>query len=102
LSEIALTKLDILDALDTVKICVAYEIDGKRVEQMPYHQTDFHKAEPVYEEFAGWNTDISGCTEPGDLPPAAQDYVRAIERHTGVPVSVIGVGPGRKQFLHWS
>ncbi len=102
LSDLALTKLDILDALETVKICVAYEIEGRRVETMPYHQTDFHKARPIYEELPGWQTDISECTEPGDLPQAAQDYVRAIERYVGVPVSVIGVGPGRRQYVHWS
>lgn len=102
LSEIALTKLDILDALETVKICVAYEIDGQRVEKMPYHQTDFHKAKPIYEEMPGWQTDISECTEPGDLPEAAQNYIRALERHVGVPVSIMGVGPGRRQFVHWN
>ena len=102
LSDIALTKLDILDQLDTIKMCVAYEIDGKRVESMPYHQTDFHKAKPIYEEVPGWKTDISECTEQGDLPKEAQDYVRLIEAQVGVPVSIIGVGPGRRQFVHWN
>jgi adenylosuccinate synthase len=102
LSDIALTKLDILDQLDTIKMCVAYEIDGKRVESMPYHQTDFHNAKPIYEEVPGWKTDISECTEAGDLPKEAQDYVRMIEAQVGVPVSIIGVGPGRRQFVHWN
>ena len=102
LSEIALTKLDILDALDTVKVCVAYEIDGRRVETMPYHQSDFHKARPIYEELPGWNTDISECTEPGQLPAEAQAYVRLLEQQVGVPVSIIGVGPGRSQYVHWN
>ena len=102
LSEIALTKLDILDALNTVKVCVAYEIDGERVETMPYHQSEFHKARPIYEELPGWQTDISECREPGDLPAAAQAYVRLLEERVGVPVSIIGVGPGREQYVHWN
>ncbi|MEM7288574.1 MAG: adenylosuccinate synthase [Actinomycetota bacterium] len=102
LSEIALTKLDILDALATVKVCVAYEIDGERVEHMPYHQSEFHKARPIYEELPGWQTDISECREPGDLPAAAQAYVRLLEERVGVPVSIIGVGPGRSQYVHWN
>ena len=101
LTEIALTKLDVMDALETVKICVAYEIDGQRVEKMPYHQTDFHKAVPIYEEMPGWQTDISEITNPSDLPQAAKDYVVAIEKHCGIPVSLIGVGPGRKQYVNW-
>ncbi len=102
LSEIALTKLDILDALNTVKVCVAYEIDGERVETMPYHQSEFHKAKPIYEELPGWQSDISGAREPGDLPAAAQAYVRLLEERVGVPVSIIGVGPGREQYVHWN
>ncbi len=101
LTEIALTKLDVMDTLETVKICVAYDIDGQRTEKMPYHQTDFHKAIPIYEEMPGWQTDITAITDPNDLPKAAQDYVTAIEQHTGVPVSLIGVGPGRKQYVNW-
>src|SRR5205823_2177821 len=62
LTEIFLTKLDILDPLPTIKVCVAYEIDGERVTSMPYHQSDLHKAVPVYEELPGWQTDITGCT----------------------------------------
>ena len=102
LSEIALTKLDILDALATVKVCVAYEIDGERVENMPYHQSEFHKAKPIYEELPGWQSDISECRESGDLPAAAQAYVRLLEERVGVPVSIIGVGPGRSQYVHWN
>ena len=100
LSEIALTKLDILDQLDSIKICVAYEIDGQRTTKMPYHQTDFHKAKPIYEEFPGWKTDISQCTEPDQLPPQAKAYVDALEKVVGVPITLIGVGPGRSQFVH--
>jgi adenylosuccinate synthase len=69
---------------------------------MPYHQSEFHKARPIFEEVPGWKTDISECTEPDQLPKAAQDYVRLIEKQTGVPVSIIGVGPGRRQYVHWN
>jgi len=102
LSEIALTKLDILDQLETIKVCVAYEIDGVRTTKMPYHQSDFHKAKPILEELPGWQSDISGCTERHQLPPQAQDYLRLLEEHVGVRISIVGVGPGRDQFLHWS
>ena len=102
LSEIALTKLDILDQLETIKVCVAYEIDGERVTSMPYHQSDFHKATPIYEELPGWQSDISECTEPHQLPAAAQDYLRLLEEQVGVPISIVGVGPGRRQFVHWN
>ena len=95
LSEIALTKLDVMDALAEVKICTAYEIEGRRVDAMPYHQTDFHKAQPVFETMAGWETDITACTERHDLPAAAQAYLARIEELVGVPISIVGVGPGR-------
>ena len=102
LSEIALTKLDVLDALETVRICEAYEIDGERCEKMPYHQTDFHKAKPVYREMPGWQTDLTGCTDRDALPATAVAYLEALEASIGVPISLIGVGPGRKQIVHFN
>ncbi len=72
MSEVAITKLDVLDALDSVKVCVAYELDGVRYHHMPYHQSVLHKVKPVYEELPGWRTDVSATTEPHDLPPAAR------------------------------
>ena len=102
LSEIALTKLDVLDALETVKICVAYDIEGERVEKMPYHQTDFHNAKPIYRELAGWQTDLTECTHRDELPAAAIGYLEALEETIGVPVTIVGVGPGRKQVLQFS
>ncbi len=101
LTDIALTKLDVMDALETVKICVAYDIDGQRIEKMPYHQTDFHKATPIYKEMPGWQEDVSGITEASDLPQKAKDYVEALEEYSGIPISLIGVGPGRKQYIDW-
>jgi adenylosuccinate synthase len=100
LTEIFLTKLDILDPLETIKVCVAYDIDGERVTHMPYHQSDLHKAVPVYEELPGWQEDVSGCTDLSELPAKARDYVLFLAEAGGVPVSYVGVGPERKQTLH--
>ena len=102
LTELAITKLDVLDQLDTVKVCVAYEIDGERVDKLPYHQSDVHRAKPVFEELPGWGQDITTATEPGDLPPAAHRYLELVEREVGVPVTLVSTGPGREQFLHLS
>ncbi len=99
LTEIALTKLDILDGLDSIKVCVAYEADGERYEYVPYHQSVFHKVKPIYEELPGWKTDISGITDHTELPSAAADYIEFLEDRIGVPIRLVGVGPGRGQFL---
>ncbi len=99
LTDIFLTKLDVLDAEPVVKVCVAYDIDGERVTHMPYHQSDLHKAVPVYEELPGWQTDVSGCTTLEELPPAARDYVLFIADQGRIPVSYVGVGPERKQTI---
>ena len=80
-------------------MCVAYDIDGERVEEMPMTQTGFHHAKPVYEFFEGWAEDLSGCREFGDLPKAAQTYVEALEKISGSRISTIGVGPGRDQTI---
>src|SRR5262249_754418 len=95
-------KLDVLDSLETVKVCVAYEIDGRRVEHLPYHQSDLHQAVPIYEELPGWKTDLSEATERHHLPPEALDYIAFLEHQVGVPISLVGVGPGREQFLHFA
>ncbi|HZD66141.1 MAG TPA: adenylosuccinate synthase [Acidimicrobiales bacterium] len=101
LSEVALTKLDVLDTLPVVKVCVAYEdpVDGRRYEHVPYHQSILHRVRPVYEELPGWQTDLSGVTAPDGLPTAARDYVGMLSELAGVPVSLVGVGPGREQFV---
>jgi adenylosuccinate synthase len=101
LSELALTKLDVLDALDTVKVCVAYDLDGERVTHLPYHQSVLHKAVPVYEELPGWKTELSSLTRRDQLPKEALDYVEFLGEQVGVPISLVGVGPGRDQFLHF-
>jgi len=101
LSELALTKLDVLDALTELKVCVAYELDGQRLEHLPYHQSVLHKAVPIYEELPGWNTDLTGVTRRDELPPEALEYVSFLAEQVGVPISLVGVGPGRDQFLHF-
>jgi adenylosuccinate synthase len=102
LSEVALTKLDVLDTFDTVKVCVAYESDGERFIHPPYHQSVFHQVVPVYEELPGWKEDLSGATELGDLPEAARQYVSFLATQIGVPIKLVGVGPGREQFVRFA
>ena len=102
LSDIALTKLDVLDDLDTVKVCVAYDVEGERYTHLPYHQSILHKAVPIYEELPGWKTDLTGFTERHQLPKNALDYIAFLEDQVKVPISLVGVGPGREQFLHFA
>jgi len=99
LSEVALTKLDVLDTFETVKVCVAYEANGTRYTHPPYHQSVFHQVRPVYEELPGWSTDLTGATTLADLPDAARNYVEFLSAQIGVPVCLVGVGPGREQFV---
>jgi adenylosuccinate synthase len=94
-----LTKLDVLSSLDKVPVCVAYEIDGKRFDELPTTQTEFHHARPVYEYLDGWWEDVSQAQFFADLPPNAQRYVQAIEEMIGAPVCAVGVGPRRDQTL---
>lgn len=94
-----LTKLDVLSGLERIPVCVAYEVDGVRHEEIPMTQTDFHHAKPVYEEFPGWQEDITGAKTFDDLPPNAQAYVRALEEMSGAPISAVGVGPARDATL---
>ncbi|MFC3963407.1 adenylosuccinate synthase [Nocardia jiangsuensis] len=94
-----LTKLDVLSSLERVPICVAYEVDGERVEQMPTTQTGFHHAVPIYEEMPGWWEDISHARTFEELPVNAQAYVLRLEELSGARISCIGVGPGRDQTI---
>jgi adenylosuccinate synthase len=99
LTEFFLTKLDVLDSWERIPVCVAYEIDGERVEEMPMTQTEFHHAKPIYEFFEGWQEDISGCRTFDELPKNAQVYVKALEEISGAMIWGVGVGPGREQTL---
>jgi len=97
ITDLVVTKLDILSGLDRLPICVAYEIDGQRVEEMPMSQTAFHHAVPIYEEMDGWWEDISKARVEADLPENARRYIARLEELCGTRVSVIGVGPGREE-----
>ena len=98
-STIMLNKLDILSGLTEVKVCTAYRIDGRLVEEWPLNVAQLERAVPVYESFAGWTEDISGCHSVDELPAAARRYVAAIEERAGAPINVISVGPERTQTL---
>ena len=99
LSEIALTKLDVLDTLDEIKVCVAYEANGERYDYPPYHQSILHEVRPVYEVLPGWRSDLTSFTSYEQLPEKAKSYVTFLQDTIGVPISVVGVGPGREQFV---
>jgi adenylosuccinate synthase len=99
LTDYFLTKLDVLSSLDKVPVCVAYEVHGKRYDEIPMTQTDFHHATPVYEYLDGWWEDISQAREFSDLPKNAQVYIRAVEELIGAPISAVGVGPRRDQTV---
>ncbi|MFM1726040.1 MULTISPECIES: adenylosuccinate synthase [Rhodococcus] len=94
-----LTKLDVLSSLDTIPICVGYDVDGVRVDEMPMTQTDIHHAKPIYEEMPGWWEDISHCRTFEELPVNAQNYVLRLEELSGARISCIGVGPGRDETI---
>ena len=99
LTDFFLTKLDVLTGWERVPVCVAYEIEGRRVTELPFSQSDFHHAVPVYEYLPGWSEDITGAKSFSDLPKNAQSYVKALEEMSGAPISAIGVGPGRDETI---
>ncbi|MFM2438119.1 MAG: hypothetical protein RLZ55_936 [Actinomycetota bacterium] len=99
LTDIFLTKLDVLSAFDQIPVCVAYEVDGQRVEELPANQTEFHHATPVYEVLPGWRQDISGAHTMDDLPPNARSYVEFLQDASGCRISAIGVGPDRNATI---
>ena len=98
-TDYVLTKLDVLTGIEQIPVCVAYEIDGVRHDEMPASQSDFHHATPIYETFPGWDEDISVARSFEELPENAQNYVLALERLSGCRISVIGVGPDREQSI---
>ncbi|HEX7094843.1 MAG TPA: adenylosuccinate synthetase, partial [Acidimicrobiales bacterium] len=102
LSELTITKLDVLDGLPALKVCVAYEHEGERLSSMPYHQSVLHKVRPIYEQLPGWSRPVAGATELDQLPPEARDYLAFIEDQVGVPIRVVGTGPGRDQYVQFS
>ena len=99
LTDLVMTKLDVLTGHETIPVCVAYDIDGTVTQEMPLTQSDFHHAVPVYEELPGWSEDISKVRRFADLPQAAQDYVLRIEELARCRISAIGVGAGREATI---
>ena len=99
LTEIALTKLDVLDTFEEVKVCVAYKINGEIVRNYPDTVERLAQVEPVYETLSGWMSSTEGITEFSNLPPTAQELVKIVERETGIPVSMVGTGPARDSMV---
>ena len=99
LTDFFLTKLDVLTGWEKIPVCVAYDVDGTRHDELPASQTDFHHAKPIYEYLPGWKEDISKARAITDLPKNAQDYVKYLEEISGAPITAIGVGPGRDETI---
>jgi adenylosuccinate synthase len=99
LTEMAITKLDILSRLDTLQICVAYDLDGQTIETFPTDLAVLARCRPIYETFPGWGTDITTARSSSDLPWQAREFVTRIEELVGIPASSISVGPGRDQTI---
>ena len=99
LTDFFLTKLDVLTGWEKIPVCVAYEVDGVRVDELPASQTDFHHAKPIYEYLPGWKESISKAKTVAELPKNAQEYVKFLEKVSGAPISAIGVGPGRDETI---
>ncbi len=99
LSDIVLTKLDILSGLQEIPVCVAYELDGRRVESFPHDLRALARCRPIYETLPGWAEDVMDVRRPEDLPATARQYVDFVAVGTGAPVSYVSVGPGREQFI---
>jgi adenylosuccinate synthase len=98
-NSVALTRLDVLSQFDSVKVCVAYELDGNRVSTLPAALPQQFAVKPVYEELPGWRTDVSGVRSLGDLPSAARQFVRRVEQLIGASIDMISVGPERSQVI---
>ena len=99
LTDFFLTKLDVLTGWEKIPVCVAYEVDGKRVEELPASQSDFHHAKPIYEHLPGWSENITKARTFDELPANARAYVKYLEEISGAPMSAIGVGPGRDETI---
>jgi adenylosuccinate synthase len=99
LTGIALTKIDVLTGMSPIKFCVAYELDGQTIDRVPSNVEDFVRVKPVYREVKGWTETLSTCRSYEDLPKNARDYVETIEHLTGVPVTLVSVGPAREQSI---
>ena len=98
-SSVALTKLDVLDALDEIKVCVGYNLDGKKCDSLPAVSQDLRRVEPVYETLPGWKSSTLGMTDLSELPRAAREYVNFLSNHIGVEIGLVSTGPERSQTI---
>ncbi len=101
LTELALTKLDVLDGFDTVKVCTGYRVDGRPLPHYPDRSDLLARVEPVYETLGGWGTGLGDAREPAISPPPAQALIALVEREVGIPVRVVGVGAERDDYVLW-
>ena len=99
LTHLCITKLDVLDALEEIKVCVAYEINGEQTENMPVDPADFSDAQPVYEIFTGWKESVRGIQKWASLPREAQVYLGFIEKSLGIPIEIVSTGPDRRETI---
>ena len=98
LTDLALTKIDLLDSLRNIPVCTAYKVRGKQIDWVP-NTHELYRAEPVYQELPGWTQPTAGISEWEDLPPEAQNYVLRIEEHIGVPIRFVGTGRHREDII---
>lgn len=98
-TNIALTKLDVLNGLDKIKVCTSYDLNGKKIDYFPANIFDVEKCKPVYKEFKGWEQINTNSTSIADLPKTAQGYIKFIEKETKTPISLVSIGPGRNETI---
>jgi adenylosuccinate synthase len=98
-SGLCITKLDVLDGLETIKLCVGYMLDGKEVDILPRGSDTVARCQPIYEEFPGWNTSTFGLKEWDALPETAQAYLKRVEEVAGIPIAMISTGPDRDETI---
>ena len=99
LTGICLTKLDVLDELEYIDVCVAYELDGQRIEMPPLSAEDYRRCQPIYERLAGWQTSTLGVQQWDKLPDNAKTYIRYLEKIVNVPIDMVSTGPDRVETL---
>lgn len=99
MNELTLTKMDVMDGFETIKVCTSYIIDGKETDVFPLCLSEIEKIKPVYTELPGWDTDISGITNWEDLPVTAKSYIEYVESYLGVKFTIISTGPKRSETI---
>src|SRR5881398_1544943 len=98
-ASVALTKLDVLDALDEIKVCVGYNLNGKKCESLPAVSQDLRRVEPIYETLPGWKSETLGITDLRELPPKAREYINFLSNQIGVEIGLVSTGPERSQTI---